>query len=561
MAFIFSAGGKKIPLRLSDDDVAVVFDHPKLAQAAAATVRVAKSKAVRAAAPAAAAQAGAAPAPAAETVAMALPRHFGSIVLLHERGSTNAPIRTVAGALKKAHAIRAQRASPVYVDPESSLRAIATLEISVRFKARVSAATLRKLLQSLDLTTLRSNEFNARNFIVTQANQPDEWKTLELANKLSQRDEVEYAAPNFISEHRRFYQPNDPLLATQWHLSNPGNNGASKGEDVGALLAWDISKGGDPGIVIAIVDDGVDLRHPDLKKNIWTNPQAGAKDKHGRNFFDEKYPYDPSPRHFRSPYDKMDGNDIHGTCCAGVAGAVGDNNKGVTGIAYRCKILPVKVFGGDDLATDENVANAIRYAGQHADVISISWGSVQNPDLESAINETAAQGRQGKGLPIFCATGNEYEKSITYPSRYPGALAVGASNDQGKRAKYSNYGTGIQFVAPSSDEDRYRQSIVTTDVSRKNRGFKLRSAYTDDFGGTSSATPLAAGIAALVLSVKRTLKRNEVRDILRSTADKIDKAGGRYSGGKSLMYGYGRLNAFRAVTKAAGRKAKRAKKQ
>src|SRR6185369_9945899 len=134
MAFIFSAGGKKIPLRLSDDDVAVVFDHPKLAQAAAATVRVAKHKAVRAAAPAAAAQAAAAqaaaaPAPAAETAAMALPRHFGSIVLLHERGSTNAPIRTVAGALKKAHAIRAQRASPVYVDPESSLRAIATLEI------------------------------------------------------------------------------------------------------------------------------------------------------------------------------------------------------------------------------------------------------------------------------------------------------------------------------------------------------------------------------------------------------------------------------------------------
>jgi subtilisin family serine protease len=230
----------------------------------------------------------------------------------------------------------------------------------------------------------------------------------------------------------------------------------------------------------------------------------------------------------------------------------------VTGIAYRCKILPVKVFGGDDLATDENVANAIRYAGQHADVISISWGSVQNPDLESAINETAAQGRQGKGLPIFCATGNEYAKTVTYPARYSGALAVGASNDQGKRAKYSNYGPGIQFVAPSSDEDRNRQSIVTTDVSRRNRGFKLHSAYTDDFGGTSSATPLAAGIAALVLSVKPALKRNELRDILRSTADKIDKAGGRYSGGKSLQYGYGRLNAYRAVSKAAGGKAKKA---
>jgi subtilisin family serine protease len=548
MAFIFSAGGHKIPLRLSDDDVAVVFDEPKVAQKAALTVRAAKSKAVRAAA---VEQRG-------DQAPLALPRHFGSIVLLHERGSANAPIRTVARALKQAHAVRAQRASPVYVDPASDLRAIATTEISVRFKKKVSAATQRKLLQSLDLKLVRANEFNPRNFVVAQATQPDEWKTLDLANKLSQSADVEYAAPNFISEHRRFYQPNDPLLATQWHLANPGNNGATKDEDVAALLAWDIGNGGDPGIVIAIVDDGVDLRHPDLKKNIWTNPQAKAKDKHGRNFFDAKFPYDPNPRHFRSPYDNMAGNDIHGTCCAGVAAAVGDNKKGVTGIAYRCKILPVKVFGGDDLATDENVANAIRYAGQHADVISISWGSVQNPDLESAINETAAQGRQGKGLPIFCATGNEYAKTVTYPARYSGALAVGASNDQGKRAKYSNYGPGIQFVAPSSDEDRNRQSIVTTDVSRRNRGFKLHSAYTDDFGGTSSATPLAAGIAALVLSVKPALKRNELRDILRSTADKIDKAGGRYSGGKSLQYGYGRLNAYRAVSKAAGGKAKKA---
>src|SRR5207302_10159919 len=117
----------------------------------------------------------------------------------------------------------------------------------------------------------------------------------------------------------------------------------------------------------------------------------------------------------------------------------------------------------------------------------------------STIDDVAASGLQGKGALIFCATGNEYRNTVSYPARYPGALGVGASNDQGKRAKYSNYGTGIQFVAPSSDPDRNRQGIVTTDVSRKHRGAKLHPAYTDDLGGTPSATPLAARTAPPVL--------------------------------------------------------------
>jgi subtilisin family serine protease len=326
---------------------------------------------------------------------------------------------------------------------------------------------------------------------------------------------------------------------------------------VDAFAAWDITPGGSPKVVIAIVDDGVDLKHPDLEANLWTNPKRGAKDKHGRNFYDEKFPYDPSPRYFHSPYDEMDGNDIHGTCCAGVAAAVGNNKKGVAGIAYRCRILPVKIFGGDLLATDENVANAIRYAGQYASVISCSWGGVQNPDLESAVNEVARDGRQGKGCLIYCATGNEYQPKVAFPARYPGAFGVGASNDQGRRSTYSNHGPGIECVAPSSDGDRSRQDITTTDVSKKNRGFKLHSAYTDDFGGTSSATPLAAGVAALVLSVNPALTRDQARDILRSTAVKIDEARGKYQRGYSLMYGYGRLNAAQAVAKAKAAKTKK----
>lgn len=529
MAFIYSVKGEKIPLRLSTDDVAIRFTHPEAASSAVRTLRAGRRAAKGEAAP----------------------RAFGHMVLLRDTGMAHAPISAMARALPRAHAVRAERSTPVYVDEHSNLRAIATAEISVRFKASVSAGRRGKLLASRGLAIARRNEFHPRQYIVVQTGRPDEWQTLDIANALSESPEVEYAAPNFVAEHRKYLRTNDTLLAQQWHLANDGGNGATAGEDVGALLAWDITAGGSPKVVIAIVDDGVDIGHPDLKANIWTNPTAGARDRHGRNFFDAKFPFDPRPRHFRKPLDDPELNDIHGTCCAGVAAAVGNNARGVSGIAYRCTILPVKIFGGDNLATDENVANAIRYAGQHAAVISCSWGNVRNPDLESAVNEVARDGRRGKGCLIFCATGNERQPRIAYPAAYPGALAVGASNDQGRRSQYSNFGPGIEFVAPSSDEDRDRQSITTTDVSTPNRGYEPHRAYTVDFGGTSSATPLAAGIAALILSVSPRLTRNQVRKILRSTAVRIDAKRGKYRAGYSNQYGHGRLSAHAAVARAA----------
>jgi subtilisin family serine protease len=332
------------------------------------------------------------------------------------------------------------------------------------------------------------------------------------------------------------------------------------GEDVKAFLAWDITPGGSPTIVIAIVDDGVDMDHPDLRDNIWINPDTNAPDRNGRNFYDDDY--NPRPRYFHPPYDQLEGNDSHGTPCAGVAAAA-SNRRGGVGIAYQCKILPVKIFGADALAPNDRVADAIRYAGRHAQVISCSWSGPLNPDLESAISDVAREGRDGKGCLVFCATGNGYQTTISFPARHPLAFGVGASNDQGRRSQYSNYGEGIQFVAPSSDRDSGRPGITTTDVSLRKRGFNPRSAYTRDFGGTSSATPLAAGIAALVLSVNPALTRAQVRDILRATAEKIDAQDGNYQDGYSLQYGYGRLNAYEAVKRAQARLARRrrAKKQ
>ena len=166
-------------------------------------------------------------------------------------------------------------------------------------------------------------------------------------------------------------------------------------------------------------------------------------------------------------------------------------------------------------------------------------------------------GRNGKGIPIFCATGNDVATkslpSVGYPANLAETIAVGASTNQDVRSYYSDYGLGIDFVAPSSGGTR---RIETTDIQGKD-GYNKKLGSSGDyceaednsgFGGTSSATPLAAGVAALMLSVKPSLTATEVRQILRETAVKIDPVNGQYdANGWSEQYGYGRIDAARAL--------------
>jgi subtilisin-like proprotein convertase family protein len=231
---------------------------------------------------------------------------------------------------------------------------------------------------------------------------------------------------------------------------------------------------------------------------------------------------------------------------------VGDNSSGVSGIAYKCKILPVKIFLGDSLVSTNTLADAIRYAGQKADVLSNSWSMSYSSDVEYAIKDVTRTGRNGKGTPVFVATGNDSNPSIGFPANVDEAIAVGASTNKGRRSSYSNYGNGIDFLAPSSGGSK---KIFTTDVSINDRGFNVGDInsggadglYTNSFGGTSSATPLAAGVAALILSLNPDLKWDQVRSYMRDTAEKIDREQGDYANEYSLEYGYGRINAFKAL--------------
>ena len=436
--------------------------------------------------------------------------------------------------------------TPVFRESQSGLRLVATDEMTVRFKDGVSRQDIDAFNKSNGVELIKENRFVKNQFLL-RVKPPGE--TLKVANLYQESDLTEFAEPNFITEARKAALPDDVYLGQQWHLHNTGQGSGLAGEDVGAEEAWEITQGS-PEITIAIIDDGVDIDHPDLKSNIWKNPDETEPDVHGWNFFDDND--NPRPQKFTPPYDQLQGNDSHGTPCAGVAAAVGGNSIGVAGIAQHCKILPVKIFLADDLVPFSTLADAIRYAGQKADVLSNSWGIPPSSDVERAIKDVVRTGRGGKGTPVFVATGNGYSSSIGFPARVPEAIAVGASTNLGKRSAYSNYGEGIDFVAPSNGGTR---GIFTTDVSISGRGFNVgdvnegdaEGLYTNSFGGTSSATPLAAGIAALLLSLNKDLTWDEVRRHMRNTADKIDQANGNYVNGYSLQYGYGRVNVHKAL--------------
>jgi subtilisin family serine protease len=364
---------------------------------------------------------------------------------------------------------------------------------------------------------------------------------IDVANAYYESDLTEWAEPNFLTEIRKVFLPNDPLLANQWHLENTGQGGGTVGEDVHAQEAWDITTG-NSNIVIAIIDDGVDTGHPDLSANI----QAG-----GYDFFDDDS--DANPRYFASPYNVTNVNDIHGTPCAGVAAARGNNAAGVTGIAYNCRILPIKVWGSPNLAPNNDIADAIRYAGARAAVLSSSWTSGTSDVVRQAIQAvTTTDGRGGLGALALFAAGNS-NGAVGFPANIAASIAVGASTNQGQRAGYSCFGSELDLVAPSNGGT---QSIWTTDVSIANRGYNLGSAvaggtdgrYTNSFGGTSSATPLAAGVAALIFSVRPEIPGSLARRILEESSDQIGPLA--YVNGRNNQFGRGRVNAQRAVEMA-----------
>ncbi len=433
-----------------------------------------------------------------------------------------------------------------YLDAETQLMRILYKQIVLRFKPGTPQKLRNGIIRDSGLRLFAENPLAPGQVTLSDDAKLHPGEALvRLAAQLATLDEVAFATPDFISQYRRSAPAASGNPSTkQWHLRL-----------VGASQAWKLGRG-KRSVVVAVLDDGIDVEHPELRTNLLRHPDPDEpRDLCGRDFYladDDPDHFNPRPKRFRAPFEEMPGNDIHGTCCAGVA--VGRGPKAY-GLAPNCRLLPVKVFHADDLASDSRVADAIRYSAQFADVISCSWGGAKSPDIEFALRDARAIGRKGRGAVVVCASGNEERKQVDYPASDPNAMAIGASTDADDLAWYSNTGPHVCVVAPSNGGTR---GIFTTDVSTKGRGFNTGTAaaggtdglFTNDFGGTSSATPLVAGLCALILSLKPEMTPDDVRGILTASAKKIGPASAYKANGHSNRFGHGRIDAAKAVALA-----------
>ena len=350
------------------------------------------------------------------------------------------------------------------------------------------------------------------------------------------------------SDAGSFSPLNNPLYSRQWHLNNTGQNGGTAGIDVNVELAWgqDAENGGTlgRGVIIAIVDDGLQRTHPDLQANY----RADAS--YDYNFGDS----DPSPSSV----------DSHGTAVAGVAAAVGNNTLGVTGAAPLAQLSGIRLIAG--AATDAMEAKALNHALQLNSIYSNSWGPADSGTQLAAIGPQARQalytgittGRDGKGAIYTWAGGNGYANRDN--SNYDGyanspyVIAVGAVNNYGKRSSYSESGANLLVSAPSSGGSL---GIVTTDLmgSAGYNGILSDNYYTNQFGGTSSATPLVSGVIALMLEANSNLSWRDVMHILVNSSQQVDSSssGWQTNGAGHTFhhdYGHGMVDANAAVTLA-----------
>lgn len=418
---------------------------------------------------------------------------------------------------------------------------IPTGTITVQFKPDVDPNTRADILAEHGLEVVEDLDFLPHGYTVRLTDASTE-NPLKIAAKLQERDDIEVAEPDLSFQISLKHVPVDALYRDQWHLRNRGDQtGLIAGADVKAEDAWEYTRGSRD-IIVCVMDDGFDLGHPDF--------DVAGKIVAPRDFGDNDFAPHPAGA-----------DDNHGTACAGVAIAE-ENGNGVVGLAPGCALMPVRTSGW---ISDNAIVDLFQHAiNNGADVISCSWSAASwnfplSVKMREIIRHAATQGRRnGKGCVILFAAGNEdrpldgeKDGKISYQgfALHPDVIAVAASNSRDERSSYSNFGPELAICAPSSGSPGRR--VVTTD--RRGASGYAFGDYTFDFGGTSSATPLAAGLAALMLSVNPDLTSAEVKQIMMDTADKIDPAGGEYDGnGHSPWYGHGRINAKKAVAAAAG---------
>lgn len=434
---------------------------------------------------------------------------------------------------------------------KDGVRQIVKGQINVKIKSGVDISSIIKQWDFL----VKQNEFD-KNIYLLSSSIYNTQEIFNIVNILQKDNNIIFAEPNFI----RLLNPNtsDPYFSSQWAIKQ--NNGI----DLKIEKAWNITRG--EGVRVAVLDEGVDLNHTDLKANLLLGYDATGNNSKG------------APNYHT--------DDAHGTSCAGIIAAEANNNIGITGIAYDAKIFPIRIAysngiplgirGRGWITSNEIIGNAINWTWQKgADVLSNSWGG-GSPSfiISEAINNALTKGRNGKGCVVVFATGN-YNTEVSYPANSNAdIITVGAISPCGERKSPSscdtekwgsNYGRELDVMAPGvliattdlQGDNGYNPKVF---IHREAGGTKLTSDfsdkdYTNCFNGTSSACPHVAGVAALILSVNPDLTAKQVADIIEQTAQKVggynyQNTYARPNGTWNNEMGYGLVDAYKALQKA-----------
>ncbi len=487
-----------------------------------------------------------------------------------------AQIRAQEGVAFASHVYRLRESPATYVS--------LTDQLTLQFGDRISEAEISAIAADAGLELVKAIAGLSQGYVFRVTSRATA-NPIKLANRLLQNPAVIAAEPNVMIQAQMFYRPQDSLYFRQWYLQHSGGANLATGSHISVESAWDITRGV-RSIVVAVIDDAFDLNHPDFQGN---GKIVAPLDLKGEDAL-------PQPETQA---------ENHGTATAGVAIAE-ENGIGIVGVAPGCALMPIRTTGFLDDGTIERLFEWS--IDQGAAVISCSWGpsAVYFPlslRQQAVLTRAATTGRSGKGCVIVFAAGNANRpindtvneqgwvngvvngttRWLNGYATHPQAIAVSACTSLSKKAAYSNWGDEISVCAPSNNappgiflpatgyiptppvvREILRGESVFTSDRLATEGYSA-SDFTDNFGGTSSACPVVAGVAALMLSANPDLTAAEVRQILQDTADKITdpdpdvqlgRRGGLYNAsGRSEWFGYGKVNAARAVQAAQQRRA------
>jgi subtilisin family serine protease len=405
-------------------------------------------------------------------------------------------------------------------------------ELVVRFSDKLNVNQIQQLIDNAG-ATIKTHIRQLDYYVLSVAPGMSVDETLAWVRGLQDEGIVVQAEPNYLIPIKII--PDDPDFLKQWSLSNTGQTGEND-VNIRMVEAWDVEKGR-PEVVIAVIDTGLDYTHEDLITNIWQNPGEipdNGIDDDGNGYVDDVMGWD-----FVDSFGGAVGEDVdipdndpmdrhgHGTHVAGIIGAVTNNSKGIAGVCWHCRIMPVragyKTPSGDGVLESADAARAILYAADNgARVINLSWGDYQKSNLiEDAITYTA-----DKDVLIVAAAGNENSTDPVYPSASGSStvLAVGATDAQDRKSAFSNYGQWVDVSAPGAN-------IYST---------HLEGSYIQ-MSGTSMAAPHAAGLAGLLFSHFPGSSALQIKAKIMRSAHFIEELTGKNTVS-------GRIDAYAALT-------------